>query len=206
MCAATQRAAFAQVPIAHLRDAPQLRLAARKKFCLGVSPRKAANLRAGHGETGGILNGRRHCRGGDRAEHRECSSAGAPALHPAAQALRWCKLEPRNRFVEIPQLHHQPAPAPRNSTSNGTVSSQASISSASSRACRGPCAAITPTSVKWPRKPFSNAFAERPASPAPCDAHQRRLGEPLARSAQAALGKHEAVKRRYYRWIEMQAF
>jgi hypothetical protein len=36
-------------------------------------------------------------------------------------------------------------------TSNGTVSSQASISSASSRACQGPCAAMTPTSVKWPR-------------------------------------------------------
>jgi hypothetical protein len=28
--------------------------------------------------------------------------------------------------------------------------------SASSRACLGPCAAMTPTSVKWPRKPFSN--------------------------------------------------
>jgi hypothetical protein len=41
-------------------------------------------------------------------------------------------------------------------TSNGIVSSQASISSASSRACRGPCGAITPTSVKWPRKALSN--------------------------------------------------
>src|ERR1700722_6274663 len=40
-------------------------------------------------------------------------------------------------------------------TSNGIASSQASISSASSRACLGPCAAITSTSCKCPRKPFS---------------------------------------------------
>ena len=41
-------------------------------------------------------------------------------------------------------------------TSNGIVSSQSSINSASSRACRGPCAAITPISVKCPRSPLSS--------------------------------------------------
>ena len=41
-------------------------------------------------------------------------------------------------------------------TSNGIVSSQASTNSASPRACLGPCAAMTPTSVKWPRSPLSS--------------------------------------------------
>jgi hypothetical protein len=35
---------FAQIAIAHLRNAPELRLAA-EEFCLGVRPRKAANSR-----------------------------------------------------------------------------------------------------------------------------------------------------------------
>src|SRR5580704_13088000 len=57
---------FAQVPIAHLRNAPQLLFAARRVL-LGRQPEKGGEL-ARVGETRRILNGRRHCRGGDRAE------------------------------------------------------------------------------------------------------------------------------------------
>jgi hypothetical protein len=39
-----------------------------------------------------------------RGRNQECSSAGAP-FHPA-RASRWC-LKPRDRLVEIPQLHHE---------------------------------------------------------------------------------------------------
>ena len=80
-------------------------------------------------------------------------------------------------FVEVAQLHHQRLRAsalahfkPR------TVSSQASMSVASSRACRGPCGAITPISVKCPRSPLRSCRALRePTSPCVLLTHQRRL-------------------------------
>jgi hypothetical protein len=57
---------FAQVLIAHLRNAPELRFAARIVL-LGSQSEKGGEL-ARPGETGRILNGRRHRRGGDWAE------------------------------------------------------------------------------------------------------------------------------------------
>ena len=57
---------FAQVPIAHLRNTAELRLAARRVL-LGRQSEKGGEL-ARPGETGHILNGRRHRRGDDRAE------------------------------------------------------------------------------------------------------------------------------------------
>jgi hypothetical protein len=75
-----------------------------EEFCLGVSPRKGGEL-ARAGEAGRILNGRRHRRGGDRAE--------AGNAHQSARRFvllrQFCDdaVQPRYRFVEVAQLHHQ---------------------------------------------------------------------------------------------------
>jgi hypothetical protein len=94
---------FAQVPIAHLRNAPELRLAARRVL-LGSQSEKGGEL-ARAGEAGHILNGRRHRRGDDRAE-------AGNAHQPARRFIPLRKLcdgvlKPRNPVVEISQLHHQ---------------------------------------------------------------------------------------------------
>jgi len=57
---------FAQVPIAHLRNTPELLLAARRVLLRRQREKGGELARAG--EAGRILNGRRHRRGGDRAE------------------------------------------------------------------------------------------------------------------------------------------
>ena len=94
---------FAQVPIAHLRDAPQLGLAAGRVL-FGRQPEKGGEL-ARASETGGILNGRRHCRGGDRAEP---GNAHQPARRfILLRHLHDRPVKSRDRFVEIPQLHHE---------------------------------------------------------------------------------------------------
>jgi hypothetical protein len=67
-------------------------------------------------------------------------------------------------------------------TSNGIVSSQASISAASSRACLGPCGAITPTEFLSPRarkdRSRESAMAQRRLGPRPfrpSDGRPRRI-------------------------------
>lgn len=57
---------FAQIPIAHLRDAPQPLLTAGGVL-LGRQPQGGGQF-ARAGEAGRILNARRQRRGGDRAE------------------------------------------------------------------------------------------------------------------------------------------
>ena len=56
------------------------------------------------GETGRILNGRRHRQGGDRPE---AGNAHQPARRfILLRELCDGALKPLNRFVEVPQLHH----------------------------------------------------------------------------------------------------
>ena len=94
---------FAQIAIAHLRNAPELRLAARRVL-LGRQAEKGGEL-ARAGEAGCILNGRRHRRGGDRAE---AGNAHQPTRRfVLLRKLCDDALEPCNRFVEVSQLHHQ---------------------------------------------------------------------------------------------------
>jgi hypothetical protein len=125
--------------------------ACRPKSSAWASARERRRTRAGR-RNRSILNGRRHCRGGDRAEPGMLISRRAVSSFCASFAMvRSSRAIASSRFRNCTT-----SGASASHTSNGTVSSQASISSASSRACLGPCAAMTPTSVKWPRKPFSN--------------------------------------------------
>jgi hypothetical protein len=139
----------------------------------------------------------------------EWSSAGAP-FHPSARSsqlfgqaarslLRGCAIAPQ----AAPGASH---------TSNGIVSSQASISAASSRACLGPCGAITPTEFcrLEPGKDRSRerAMAQRRLGPRPfrpSDGRPRRiysltavnrslmfltLEGPRSRAGRAGAGRH----------------
>jgi hypothetical protein len=123
---------FAQVLIAHLRNAPELRFAARRVL-LGSQSEKGGEL-ARPGETGRILNGRRHRRAviGPKpgvlisrpAVSSFCASFAMLRSSQAIASSRW-----RNCTTSGTDTSH---------TSTEFISSQASISSASSRACLGP--------------------------------------------------------------------
>ena len=63
-------------------------------------------------------------------------------------------LEPRDRFVEIPQLHHQRRQCLAHFKRDCLVAGLDQLGR--SRALLSPCGAMTPTSVKWPRSPLRN--------------------------------------------------